>query len=107
MAVLKFPTSCRLSSNLGSPMRRPATKPKPAPTRAVLPVMARPRLPVWLMAVLLVLVTIALYWPATGHDFVNYDDDLYVTANVHVQSGLTWESIKWAFLNPVAAIGTP
>ena len=31
------------------------------------------------MAVLLVLVTIALYWPATGHDFVNYDDDLYVT----------------------------
>jgi hypothetical protein len=26
--------------------------------------MAQPRFPVWLMAVLLVLVTIALYWPA-------------------------------------------
>jgi protein O-mannosyl-transferase len=52
---------------------------------------------------LLVLVTIALYWPATGCDFVNYDDDAYVTSNVHVQNGLTWESIKWACLNPVAA----
>ena len=47
--------------------------------------MARPRLPVWLMAVLLVLVTIALYWPATRCDFVNYDDDIYVTENAHVQ----------------------
>ena len=52
--------------------------------------MARPRLPVWLMAVLLVLVTIALYWPATRRDFVNYDDDMYVTDNSHVTSGLTW-----------------
>ena len=76
MAVLKFPTFLRLSSNLGSPMRRPATKAKPAPTRAATPVMARPRFPVWLMAVLLVLVTMALYWPATRYDFVNYDDDL-------------------------------
>jgi Tfp pilus assembly protein PilF len=53
------------------------------------------------MAGLLVLGTMALYWPATRCDFVNYDDDLYVTANVHVQNGLTWESIKWACLNPV------
>ena len=50
------------------------------------------------MAVLLALVTIALYWPATRHDFVNYDDNLYVTENSHVQAGLTWEGVKWAFL---------
>ena len=61
------------------------------------------RFPVWLAAALLLLVTIALYWPATRCDFANYDDDLYVTSNVHVQNGLTLESIKWAFLNPVAA----
>jgi tetratricopeptide (TPR) repeat protein len=65
--------------------------------------MARTRLATWLMAVLLVLVALALYWRATGYDFVNYDDDAYVTSNVHVQSGLTWERIKWACLNPVAA----
>jgi tetratricopeptide (TPR) repeat protein len=64
-------------------------------------VLARLRLPVWLMAGLLVLVTMALYWPAKRHNFVNYDDDLYVTSNVHVENGLTWESIKWACLNPV------
>jgi len=64
--------------------------------------MARSRFPVWLMVALLVLVTITLYWPATRHDFV-YDDNLYVTMNVHVQNGLTLENVKWAFLNPVAA----
>jgi len=53
--------------------------------------------PAWLMAVLLALVTIALYWPATGFDFVNYDDPLYVTANPQIQAGLTWEGLAWAF----------
>ena len=46
---------------------------------------------------LLALVTIALYWPATRYDFVNYDDPLYVTDNPHVQAGLTWEGLAWAF----------
>ena len=63
--------------------------------------MARSRFSVWLVAALLVLVTIALYWPATGHDFVNYDDPSYVTANPHVQGGLSWEGVRWAFSNPV------
>jgi len=78
-------------------MRRPATQAKPAPTRAATPVRARPRLPVWLMGLMLVLVTMAVYWPATGYDFVNYDDPDYVTANTHVQGGLTWEGLAWAF----------
>jgi len=63
--------------------------------------MARSRLPVWLMAALLVLVTMALYWPATRSDFINLDDADAVTANVQVRNGLTWESVKWAFLNPM------
>ncbi len=64
--------------------------------------MAWPRFPVWLMAALLALVTIALYWPATSHDFVNFDDNLYLTENPHVQGGLNWAGVKWAFSNPVA-----
>jgi len=48
------------------------------------------------MAVLLVLVTIALYWPATHHDFLNFDDNQYVLDNPHVNSGLTWENARWA-----------
>ena len=62
-------------------------------------VMARSRFPVWLMAALLALVTITLYWPATRCDFINYDDPDYVTANPHVQGGLNWEGVKWAFGN--------
>jgi Flp pilus assembly protein TadD len=62
---------------------------------------------VWLIAVLLVLVTTAVFWPATGHDFINYDDQAYVTANPHVQGGLSWEGVKWAFLNPVSCNWQP
>ncbi len=43
----------------------------------------------------------ALYWPATRCDFVNADDDLHVTENAQVQKGLTLESFKWAWVNPV------
>jgi len=68
-------------------------------TLAKLRVCLRP----WMLAAGLGLVTIALYWPLIGHDFLDYDDDLYVTANVHVQKGLAWESIQWAFCNPVGA----
>jgi tetratricopeptide (TPR) repeat protein len=53
------------------------------------------------MAVLLGLVTVILYWPAMRHDFVHYDDDIFVAKNPHVQGGLTWENVKWAFVSPV------
>ena len=43
------------------------------------------------------LVTIAIYWPAMRCGFINYDDPDYVTANSHVQGGLNWEGVKWAF----------
>ena len=57
---------------------------------------------VWLLAALLVLVTFALYWPATRCDFINYDDPDYVTENPRVQGALSWEAVKWDFLNPVS-----
>ena len=46
----------------------------------------------------------AVFWPATGHDFVSYDDPDYVTANPHVQAGLTWAGVKWAFCNTQQAV---
>src|ERR1039457_4645457 len=78
-------------------MDRPATKTEPTPMRAFPALMARPHLHAWLMAVLLGLVTLALYWPATGFDFLNYDDPTFVTANAHVPNGLHWAGVKWAF----------
>ena len=49
------------------------------------------------LAILLVVATVALYYPANGHPFVNFDDNLYVTENVHVTAGLHWQTVKWAF----------
>ncbi|MET0553160.1 MAG: tetratricopeptide repeat protein [Vicinamibacteria bacterium] len=57
--------------------------------------------PLWrrpaLGALALFLVTTAVYWPATGNGFVNYDDDLYVTNNPRVLAGLGGETLGWAF----------
>ena len=54
-------------------------------------------------AVFLFLITIALYVPATGNDFVNFDDPDYVTANPQVQAGLTLEGVRSAFSTPTAS----
>jgi len=37
------------------------------------------------------------FLPAIQNGFINYDDELYVTANRQVQQGLTGEGIAWAF----------
>jgi hypothetical protein len=41
------------------------------------------------------------------HDFVNYDDDIYVTQNLHVKSGLTRDNIAWAFTHRHDAMWHP
>ena len=38
-----------------------------------------------------------------GLPFINYDDDPYVTENPHVQSGLQWDTVQWAFTTHDAA----
>src|ERR1017187_8494060 len=55
--------------------------------------MSRPRF----VVLVLVLGTLAIYLPACLFNFVNFDDDDYVTRNVMVQNGLTWAGVKWAF----------
>ena len=49
-----------------------------------------------ILCILLAVVTVALYSPVTRHPFVNYDDDRYVTENVHVRHGLTADTLTWA-----------
>jgi tetratricopeptide (TPR) repeat protein len=55
--------------------------------------MSRPRF----IGLLLALITLLAYLPASRDGFVNYDDQDYVTENSVVQKGLTWTGIKWAF----------
>ena len=50
-----------------------------------------------LLCLLLVALTFAVYWPVRLNEFINYDDQEYVTQNPEVRQGLTWEGIRWAF----------
>ena len=50
----------------------------------------------------LALSTLVVYWPVTGHDFVNYDDTDYVTANPYVQAGLSAKGLAWVWHSDVA-----
>src|ERR1039458_8903280 len=79
-----------------SVMKIPAPKSKLASAMASTTAIARSRFPVWLMAASLGLVTVTLYWPVTGFDFINFDDPEYVTANPHVLAGMTWQNLGWA-----------
>jgi tetratricopeptide (TPR) repeat protein len=50
-----------------------------------------------LVCVILTGLTVGVYWQVLFNDFVNYDDPVYVSENKHLEKGLTWEGIKWAF----------
>jgi tetratricopeptide (TPR) repeat protein len=80
-------------------MRILVTKSNPTPAGKFNFAVSGLRFPSWQIAITLVLVTVALYWPAMRCDFINYDDPDYVTANFHVLGGLSWENVKWAFSN--------
>ena len=45
----------------------------------------------------LVIATVVVYLPVRHHEFVNFDDDTFVTENPNLQDGLTWRSVRWAF----------
>jgi tetratricopeptide (TPR) repeat protein len=50
-----------------------------------------------ILCLLLVTCTLLMYNAVNQNGFVNYDDDLYVTANRHVQKGLHLSTLIWAF----------
>ncbi len=51
----------------------------------------------WLICAGIALCCLAIYGQTLAHDFVNYDDGLYVTDNREVQAGLMWSNVLWAF----------
>lgn len=68
------------------------TAPHPGPPSAPLPAGA-----VLVAYAALTLLTLAVFWPARGFDFVTYDDPTYVYDNAPVVAGPTAESVVWAF----------
>jgi Flp pilus assembly protein TadD len=49
------------------------------------------------IAVFLIAITWAVFGQTFHHQFINYDDPLYVYDNPHVRAGLNWHGIAWAF----------
>ena len=56
----------------------------------------------WICA-LLVVVNLAIYAQLVRHPFIDFDDDLYISKNAWVQSGLTGQGVIWAFTSFHAA----
>jgi hypothetical protein len=59
-----------------------------------------------LVVIGLALLTSAVYWQSAQHGFIRYDDPTYVTENLVVQRGLSWDGLVWAFTTATAATGT-
>ena len=55
------------------------------------------------IALALFVATLAVYTPVRINEFVHFDDDVYITANPHVQGGLTADGVKWAFTSAYAS----
>lgn len=49
------------------------------------------------LAVALASLTFVMFLPVVNCEWLNYDDDAFVTNNPNVAAGLTWEGVKWAF----------
>ena len=52
------------------------------------------------ICIFLVIATFAVYSQVKDHEFLDYDDPLNVTENLHVTTGLTRENINWALTTP-------
>lgn len=83
------------SRNRPRPASARPSGPPPTP-----PTSAGPR---WWIALLLVLGTFVVFGRAVTFDFLNYDDDVYVTENPGVYAGLSPAGLAWAARAEVGA----
>ena len=49
------------------------------------------------VVLILVWATLAVYWDVQNHEFINLDDNLYVTENRELTGGVSWDGLLWAF----------
>jgi len=80
-----------------SRLKAAAPSVSPRPETAQAPHVRRTAPGEWIaIAAALAILTLAVYWQVRGQEFINFDDDLYVTNNVIVQRGLTSEGFAYA-----------
>jgi protein O-mannosyl-transferase len=59
--------------------------------------------PATLLCILMLFVTLAVFARTANHDFINFDDTIYVTANPAVKDGLKARTVAWAFTATTAS----
>ncbi len=60
-----------------------------------------------LIYIILLLVTLAVYWQVNQFKFVDLDDFVYVSENLNIQSGISLDGIRWAFSTTYADFWHP
>lgn len=50
-----------------------------------------------LIGIFIIILTFTVYRQIVNHDFITFDDGIYVTDNVDVKNGITLRGILWAF----------
>ena len=51
----------------------------------------------YLIIVFLIVASFIAFGRIVANDFINFDDNVYITENNHIKAGLNSETIKWAF----------
>jgi Flp pilus assembly protein TadD len=60
-----------------------------------------------LTSLVLIAMTVGVFWQIRNHGFVGYDDNSYVLDNPHVRAGLTREGVFWAFTDRTIGLWHP
>jgi hypothetical protein len=60
-----------------------------------------------LVVLMLIILTLGVYWPVQNYEFINFDDNVYVTENSHIQSGITLDGFCWAFSTKYFGLWNP
>jgi len=57
--------------------------------------------------IILILATLTVFWQVNQFDFINFDDNTYVTDNGHIRSGITLNGVRWALSTRYADLWNP
>ncbi|MGD0279508.1 MAG: tetratricopeptide repeat protein [Smithella sp.] len=66
-----------------------------------------PQKQILIVYIFLALVTVIVFGQVCRYNFINLDDNIYVTENFHIRSGLTLDGLRWAFSTTYAEFWHP
>ncbi|MEY4927492.1 MAG: hypothetical protein RI894_1928 [Bacteroidota bacterium] len=99
-----------MAKQLNRPAQQSRTQPTPqpaAPTNAAIAAPKQTELPAWVGIIGVLIVVAILFYPAIGPNFVNWDDDRYVTDNPLLQEDFGFANLISIFSQEVSANYNP